>query len=476
MESPSTTTHQSIFVKHLLIFLFLIPFALYSQTAQLDTTFHIGSGASAGINELIIQPDSKVIVAGMFAGFNGTAAGRIIRLLPDGEIDSTWITSSGGADFDIRGMALQPDGKVLIGGIFGLYNGATANRLVRLDSAGNTDTSFVAGSGPDNEVQGITANSSRAVIHGFFSHYQGTPVPGFAVLQMNGSPDTSFILPTEPFISVSDFHLLSNDQLYLGGNFATYNGQTVNRIVRLHPDGSIDTTFNTGTGFNAMVRRLLVQNNGDILVAGTFNLYNGAPVSRLVRLRPNGDRDTTFNAAVPSLATIDALAIDTAGNVYMSGSNAGILFLTRLLPDGSVDAGFTTGTGFNGNITQLAFQNNHKLLVTGFFSLYQTQQAGRVARLFTNDHFVNTENIFTRDNVTIYPNPVTDKFYFRIHAALPAEVHLKIRDVHGRQVCEARFNANDNFSIATAGWLPGIYIVEMFNTKGDHGVQKLMKL
>src|SRR5688500_13174179 len=93
MRSLKSTPQKSIFKKSLLIILLQFPAAVYSQPAELDTTFNTGSGADAGINELIIQPDDKVIVAGMFVNFNGTAAGRIIRLLPDGEIDSTWITS-----------------------------------------------------------------------------------------------------------------------------------------------------------------------------------------------------------------------------------------------------------------------------------------------------------------------------------------------------------------------------------------------
>lgn len=471
------TFQKSILLRYILIILLHLPVAVYSQTVQLDTMFNIGSGADAGINELIIQPDDKIIVAGMFVNFNGTAAGRIIRLLPDGAIDSTWTSSIGGADSDIRGMALQPDGKVIIGGIFGSYNGTTSNRLVRLDINGNIDSSFIVGAGPNNEVQGITVNNNRAIIRGFFNEYQGTPVPSFAVLKMNGSLDTSFILPTESFLSVNDFQILPNDQFYLVGNFTTYNGQTVNRIVRLHPNGSIDTTFNTGTGFDAMVRRLLVQDNGDILVAGTFNVYKGAPISRLIRLRSNGDLDTSFNAAVPSLATLDALAIDTTGHIYMTGSDAGNLFLKRLMPDGSEDFSFNVvGTGFNGNITQLDHQSNNKLLVTGFFSLYHNQPAGRVARMLTNASTVRTENIFTQDNLAVFPNPSTDQFNFRLHNAEPGEIHLKVRDIQGRQIYEIKYNTNENSSIATAGWLPGIYLVEVLNNHYNKFVLKLMKL
>lgn len=476
MQSIKSTRQKSNLKKFFLVILYFFPAVVFPQPAQLDTTFNIATGANAGINELIIQPDDKLIVAGLFTNFNGTSAGRIIRLLPEGEIDTTWITSGGGADVDIRGLALQPDGKVLIGGIFSNYNGVPANRLVRLDSVGNIDPTFVAGTGPNNEVQGITVNSNRAVIRGFFNQYQGAPVPNFAVLQMNGSLHPSFNLPTEPFLLINDFHILPDDKLYLGGSFQTYNGQTVNRIVRLNADGSIDTTFNTGSGFNATVRRLLVEDSGDILVAGTFSTYDGSPVSRLVKLHANGVRDTSFNAVVPSLATLDALAMDNTGRVYMTGSDAGNLFLKRLLPDGSADTSFTTGIGFNGNITQLDHQSNNKLLVTGFFSLYQNQQAGRVARLTNYPVVVGIENIFTQNDMTIYPNPATDEVFFRINKARSEEIQIKVCDIHGRQIFEGKYNANEIISITTAGWLPGMYFVDMLNTNGDKNVMKLMKL
>ncbi len=258
---------------------------------------------------------------------------------------------------------------------------------------------------------------------------------------MNGSLDPSFILPNESFLSVSDFHILSNDQLYLGGNFTTYNGQTVNRIVRLLPNGSIDTAFNTGSGLNAMVRRLLVQDNGDILVAGTFNTYKGSPVSRLIRLRPNGDRDTSFNAVVPSLATLDALAIDTTGRIYITGSDAGTLFLKRLLTDGSEDPDFNTGTGltaiYQHSLPIKIITSCHLLQA---FTICKTSRPAGLRYCLQTLQFLVQENIFTQDNVTIYPNPCTDKFCFRIKNASSGEIKLKVEDIHGRQIYEGKYN------------------------------------
>ncbi|MCB9250873.1 MAG: T9SS type A sorting domain-containing protein [Flavobacteriales bacterium] len=468
--------HKNTFINYFLTLLLLFPISVFCQNPRLDTTFDIYPGADAGINELIIQPDDKVIVAGMFKNFKGKAAGRIIRMQPNGGIDSTWIRSAGGADSDIRGMALQPDGKVLVGGIFSMYDGMTANRLVRLNSDGSIDTTFEVDSGPNNEVQGITANNNRAVIRGFFNTYQGTLVPSFAVIKMNGSLDNSFNLPSESFLFINDFHILSNDKLYLGGNFTTYNGQTVNRIVRLNQDGSIDTTFKTGSGLNGAVRRLFVQNNGDVLVAGTFTSYKGASVSGLIRLQPNGDRDTSLNAAVPSLATIDAITTDASGRIYMAGSDAGKLFLKRLLPNGSEDTGFNiSGTGFNGNITQLAHQSNNKLIVTGFFSLYQNQQAERVARMFTDSTTASIETRYIKDRIVLFPNPCTDMFSLNTNETIRGEIYLRIRDLYGRQVYDGLYNMNDKLGISASHWLPGIYLVEVQNTLGKRVVLRLMR-
>ena len=96
--------------------------------------------------------------------------------------------------------------------------------------------------------------------------------------------------------------------------------------------------------------------------------------------------------------------------------------------------------------------------------------------MFTNSPIVGTENVFTQDNVTIYPNPGTDNFYFRINNAKSREIHLKVCDLHGRQIYVGKYNTNENISITTAGWLPGIYVVEMLSTKGDKSVVKVVKL
>ncbi len=71
-------------------------------------------------------------------------------------------------------------------------------------------------------------------------------------------------------------------------NLPTYNGTTSNKIIRLNSDGSIDTSFNIGTGFNGYVRTIILQPDGKILVSGAFNSYNGTTSNRIICLNSDG--------------------------------------------------------------------------------------------------------------------------------------------------------------------------------------------
>ena len=135
--------------------------------------------------------------------------------------------SSLGFDNYIRSVVQQPDGKILVGGGFTTYNGATENRIIRLNSNGTKDTSFNTGTGFNDYVFSIA-------------------------LQPDG-------------------------KILVGGGFTTYNGAAENRVVRLNPDGTKDNSFNTGTGFNSSVQSIALQPDGKILIGGSFITYKELP-------------------------------------------------------------------------------------------------------------------------------------------------------------------------------------------------------
>ena len=90
--------------------------------------------------------------------------------------------------------------------------------------------------------------------------------------------------------------LLANGEILVGGNFTSYNGTPVNRIVRLNSNGSLDSGFNVGTGANNSVLAIAVTNDlsGDIYIGGSFTSYNGTARNRIARINANGSINTTF--------------------------------------------------------------------------------------------------------------------------------------------------------------------------------------
>ena len=110
-----------------------------------------------------------------------------------------------------------------------------------------------------------------------------------------------------------------------GGTFTTYNGTTgLNRILRLNSDGTRDTGFNIGTGFNLVVNAITpaTDGSGDVYVVGDFTSYKGTTgLNRILRLNSDGTRDTGFNIGTGFNLAVNniAPANDGSGDVYVGG-------------------------------------------------------------------------------------------------------------------------------------------------------------
>ena len=212
---------QKIVISFLgLLFLAFWPIGLvWAADGSLDTSFDPGSGANSWVYELAIQPDGKILIGGNFTTYNGTGRNSIARLNADGSLDTTFDPGTG-ADNYVLGLAIQSDGKILIGGAFTTYNGTGRNSIARLNADGSLDTSFDPGAGAN----------------GF----------GYALaIQADG-------------------------KILIGGDFTSYDGTGRNRIARLNADGSLDTSFDPGTGADNYPVALAIQPDGKILIGGGF--------------------------------------------------------------------------------------------------------------------------------------------------------------------------------------------------------------
>src|SRR6266516_948693 len=131
-----------------------------------DESFDVGEGPVGGVGErraaevnaLALQPDGRVIVGGRFTSFNGSACDGVVRLNPDGSVDASFRLGTG-QPTDVRALLLEPGGEILVGGFFdGLY-GKPCRGLVRLGPDGAVDESFPCNLGPFGSVTALVAQN-----------------------------------------------------------------------------------------------------------------------------------------------------------------------------------------------------------------------------------------------------------------------------------------------------------------------------
>lgn len=178
----------------------------------------------------------------------------------------------------------------------------------------------------------------------------------------------------------------SKNRILLGGSFTTYRGTTVNRIVRLNHDGTLDTTFNTGTGFNADVRWIEQDSQGRYYVGGLFTTFNGNSRSRILRLNENGTLDTTFNPTTIAAQVNSGVLLNDEPIIlgYFTSPSNGIVKFTET---GATDTSFTVGTGFNitdQGVFQIKKDSSDKLYVVGLFTSYNGTTANGLVKLNSN--------------------------------------------------------------------------------------------
>jgi uncharacterized delta-60 repeat protein len=142
-----------------------------------------------------VQSDGKVVICGDLPTVNGTARNRIARLNSDGTLDFTFLATGSWSKFRVNAAALQSDGRLLLAAALPRSTAQTRNRIARLNSDGTLDASFLAsGSGVNGEVFSLALQSDgKTVIGGFFTSVNGTARNGIARLNSDGTNDASFL-------------------------------------------------------------------------------------------------------------------------------------------------------------------------------------------------------------------------------------------------------------------------------------------
>ena len=341
---------------------------------------------------VVVQPDGKILAAGSFDFANGTLAGKIQRLNADGTTDANFTTGAGANGF-IAALALQSDGKILIGGGFAAYNGTPVMNVARLNANGTLDPSFVpVGITSARQITSLALQSDGKILVGSVASLGGIANPGITRLNSNGTADATFNVgsgatATGPVI-VWSVLVQTDGKILVGGLFSAFNGQSAANLVRLNPTGSLDGSFAPGTGPDLAVRALGQQTDGKILIGGAFATFDGQPAVRLARLLATGGLDPTFTTATGANQQVLSLLVQANGSVVVGGqftqySGQVRNGVARVLSTGALDAGFATGTGTGTAklVASLAQTAAGQVLVAGDFSQYDGNPKTGLVRL-----------------------------------------------------------------------------------------------
>ena len=359
-----------------------------------STSFSIGSGFNNTVNVVAIQSDGKTLAGGVFTTFSGASQNYLIRLNSDGSKDSTFNIGSGFND-NVLAIAIQSDGKILVGGVFTTFTGSSQNCLIRLNSDGSKDSTFNIGSGFDATTSSIEIQSDgKIILAGYFSTYQGSSQNGLIRLNSDGSKDASFNIGTGlEFAYIGIIKIQSDGKVVAGGQIASFNGQTTYNLIRLNSNGSIDSSFNIGTGFNNPNRAISIQSDGKIIVGGGFTTFSGSSQNYLIRLNSDGSKDTSFNIGSGFNSFLLSTEVQSDGKILVGGlfttfSGSSQNGLIRLNSDGSKDTSFNIGSGFNGwSITfgnNIKIQSDGNIIVGAGFTTFNGLTQNRLVKLNSN--------------------------------------------------------------------------------------------
>ena len=361
--------------------------ARMNADGSLDTTFNPGIGANGVISIIKLQTDGKILIGGSFTTFNYITRNGIARLNADGSLDSSFNPGSGGNNYNtIYSINIQPDGKSIVAGAFTTFNSISKNRIVRLNSDGSVDGSFNIGSGADNFI--YTSNllpDGKIIIGGGFFSYNGTSRNGIARLNADGSLDASFNPGTGANNAIFKSEIQTDNKIIITGSFTAFNGTSRIQIARLNADGSLDAGFNPGTGTNNYVYEISIQPDNKIIISGWFTSYNGTIRNGVARLNANGSLDGSFNPGTGANASIRTHISLPNGKIFIGGEyiyyGTIVYRIARLNTNGSIDPEFNTATGSDNYINAICIQPDGKIIIGGGFTFYNHITRNRIARL-----------------------------------------------------------------------------------------------
>lgn len=313
-----------------------------------DLSFTQDGGFDDVVRALATDAADRVLAGGDFTAYGAAARGRLARLLPSGELDTTFLAGAGFSGGDVLAVAVQGDGKILVGGTFTTLDGVACDALVRLDTDGALDATFAAAGvvacyaialqSDGLAVVAINDNAlsdpckverleSDGTVDGTFTPYEFSAYPYTSLvidlfgrilfchgvlerLGTDGTLDATFT-PTfngDPASVVA----LADTRLVVAGNFTTVNGDTRTRICVIDDQGATDP-WEVEPGMDARIIGLRTLLSGKVVAVGEFIGAGDffSPSVSIIDIEEMGVLDL-YSYVIRSAVTTSAVSQDAA--------------------------------------------------------------------------------------------------------------------------------------------------------------------
>lgn len=465
-----------------------------NSNGTLDNSFSTGTGFLGSVNSICVQPDGKIILGGDFLTYNGTAANSIIRLLPNGDIDNGF-TYGNGINGYVSTLALQADGKIIVAGDFDQYNGSAYNSIIRLNTDGSIDPTFDTEVGifndfpTDPRIRSVAIQSDgKLIIGGYFAFFNGTPCENFARLHPDGSLDASFTSNSTGGINGDLYSVLiqPDNKIIAAGWLNEVNGITRNTIVRLNPDGSVDQFFNSGDGADAAIYAVHLQQNGKVLIGGSFTNYNGTDRNRITRLNDCFGSDTTLVVNSCGDFEWNGTVYSTSGTYTQTltgcNGNVSVSIDLTVTPETSAEI---TADGLGGLVSSpgSSYQwincSNNCIISGATASTFIPAQNGEYAVVVSNGACTSTSDCFVVNNVSaneealaeiqLYPNPTSGIVHI---TSTTVGGQVEVLDNTGRCLISMGIEENQTLNLEHFG--SGIYLVRI-TVNGKQRIHQIIR-
>lgn len=345
----------------------LLPFVAAAQ--MIDPDFAPFITRPGDVEKLRLLPDGKFIAAGSFTMANRVEESSVARFNADGTLDPSFQSN---VPFAVTAMAIQPDGKVIIGGS---YTDTDTDELhiLRLHADGSQDFAFQAGTIPAGTINDIEVEfNGTLLVGGAFTLFDGMQAQGLVRLNANGSLSQIIPLDSGSTIFVSDLITQVNGRFAIGGtivggpngpegyiSYRTYNGQPVNNFT-------FSSNLPGVNNFMTSIRDIALDNLGRIVLTSSTFLIRYAVVVLNV--------DGSINNWSDIFGIPMALALSPGGDIMVAGEFNGINAVHRYIPNSGLDY-YGFGTGADGVVRQLAYFQDGSYIIGGNFSAFNGQPA-----------------------------------------------------------------------------------------------------